>query len=78
MKLYEAILLSVAVSTLIIGIHQIMLGDVLNSYWIFMISGAALLGLKLWRTQTETSSATKPAPKQTPNKPTSQPKRKKR
>jgi len=43
MKLFDIILLSLATGFLIIGIGQTIYGKFIESYWIFMLSAAALI-----------------------------------
>jgi hypothetical protein len=44
MRKYSIIILSLTVGVLIIGIHQIMVNGLANSYWILMFAVFGLLG----------------------------------
>jgi hypothetical protein len=69
LKLFDYILLAFAVVFLVVGIDQTVKGIPLQfTYWLFMLSGASLIGLNLRKVQKKDLNSPEKKPLQTMQK----------
>lgn len=69
MRLFDTILLSLAIGFFIIGVLQLMTVGMLNSYWIFMLSIILLGWYQLRKKKSRPSEAAHPGTKRKNKKP---------